>query len=788
MDAKSALSLFRFNTLRPAAAQPGSGRQIQYSGPLTEFLLALQKAEPGEAVAQLSRTTKEQMPFFRFDAFAPTEFGPLITGMERLQAISRDPNANMLDQVKEAFASVGGSEAMEKLVNNPGPIWDHYIVSLIERDVAPKQRAALVDALRAAALIRDAGGINNAAALRALLHRSPVLPGWLITKITGKLRQRLPFVIGVTDLMVVKEEWESYRRAAIAHVENVMGTEERTRTLRQLDRRESITFEETERTEVTEEESTASTHSAMVEEIHDVISQQTETNAASLISSYGPQVLVDVYADFNFTTASEETTFSSQEYAQDLVERAAATVTERNLSSSKLTILAETEETHVQHYTNTAPGAEHVIGVYRHLDQIWRAQVYNYGRRLMLDFVVPEPSATWRESRKDTALPEEQLVPPPEFTVSAQDITREEYQNLALEWGASSLPAPPPLTVSVSKAVKLEIPQFNLDEASSISMVLGELQIPVDYVGVQAVGRFHGDRKQEGNALANTAHWLVNGTVFTPDASVSTVTLESHTGPFEFGVYTDNYEGGVMSVRVDCQLTAEGEQKWQNAVYDALKAANDRAWDRHRSALSNRQALKRVEQETTHPDTKRRIIREELKRGAISVLTEQNFEQAGSTQIDTSAGVPIPQIDFQEARLEGRLARFFEEAFEWEEMTYLCYPYFWARRSEWYDLMAARDPDFQFNGFLSAGAARVNLAVRPGFEAAVLWFLATGQVWFGGPTPVVSDPMYVALIDEIVESKGRSLIDPEPVGDSWTYALPTNLVVLDPDASLIPPD
>jgi hypothetical protein len=50
----------------------------------------------------------------------------------------------------------------------------------------------------------------------------------------------------------------------------------------------------------------------------------------------------------------------------------------------------------------------------------------------------------------------------------------------------------------------------------------------------------------------------------------------------------------------------------------------------------------------------------------------------------------------------GGEGRFFEEAFEWEEMTWITYPYFWGRKSEWTELISFDDPDPVFDDFLKA--------------------------------------------------------------------------------------
>ena len=114
---------------------------------------------------------------------------------------------------------------------------------------------------------------------------------------------------------------------------------------------------------------------------------------------------------------------------------------------------------------------------------------------------------------------------------------------------------------------------------------------------------------------------------------------------------------------------------------------------------------------------------------------------------------------------------------------YLFYPYYWGRKSNWLDRSQLQDVDPQFAEFLKAGAARVVLPVRPGFETAVAHFLDTGEIWDGADPPLLSSPLYVSIIQEIKE---RDLAPGVEVaqGDPWDVRLPTTLVRLRPDGSL----
>ena len=63
--------------------------------------------------------------------------------------------------------------------------------------------------------------------------------------------------------------------------------------------------------------------------------------------------------------------------------------------------------------------------------------------------------------------------------------------------------------------------------------------------------------------------------------------------------------------------------------------------------------------------------------------------------------------------------------------------------------MLTQDTDPQFEAFLKAGAARVVVPVRPGFEAALAHYQETGDVWMGEEMPDMFGDNYLSIIDEI---------------------------------------
>lgn len=208
----------------------------------------------------------------------------------------------------------------------------------------------------------------------------------------------------------------------------------------------------------------------------------------------------------------------------------------------------------------------------------------------------------------------------------------------------------------------------------------------------------------------------------------------------------------MVGIEVTCRRTDRALEKWQTETHTALLEAYQRQRQKYEEQLAALQVQAGVEITGRHPAANRALEKDELKKASISILTDQHYVLFDSIEAGNNG---LPQLDLDEVAAEGRYIRFFEQAFEWENMTYTYYGYFWGRKSEWVRRLHFEDADPMFQAFLKAGAARVVLPVRPGFEAAIDHFMNTGEVWNGGELPDVTSALYVPIVQEIRERTGR---------------------------------
>ncbi|HEX7871109.1 MAG TPA: hypothetical protein VF455_13455, partial [Chryseobacterium sp.] len=97
-------------------------------------------------------------------------------------------------------------------------------------------------------------------------------------------------------------------------------------------------------------------------------------------------------------------------------------------------------------------------------------------------------------------------------------------------------------------------------------------------------------------------------------------------------------------------------------------------------------------------------------------------------------------------------------------------------REKWSSMYQFDDNDPTFRAFMQSGMARVIVTVRPGFEEAVRHFLATGQIWNGGEVPVIDDPLFLSIVDEMRAAVGKKQ------GEPWREKIPTSLTILQADS------
>ncbi len=566
--------------------------------------------------------------------------------------------------------------------------------------------------------------------------------------------------IGVSDLMVTRQRLLRYELGEIAHIENVMKSEKRSREHRSLTRREERVVTESEVTEENERDLQTTERFELQTESEKTIQEDASRQAGvTLTGSYGPSVDFSANVGFASTSSKSNSISTATAHAREIVDRSVNKIQERVRRERTTVTVNEVEVINSHAFENTAPEAEHISGIYRWVDKIYEAQVYNYGRRELIEVVVPEPAALLRYLT--TSAPREGITVPrpmdPGYcTGSGYEFEALEPKHLnsvsALFWASvynvAGITAPPPrfqvLGVALSTKTDEEHPKEALSDNS--------LRVPSGYAARRGV--FKGNKLIfEGQTGAGLEVYV--GRHLAQPSQLVTLNGEAEVVPI--AVLSARSPAFAGTVEIECERTPEHYADWQAKTYNLIMAAYEERRAAYDAALADLEAdAAGPTVRGRNPAVNREIERRELKRGAISQITGQHFDDFDAMRKAVGAE-GFPQADVAEARREGQYILFLEQAFEWENMQYLFYPYFWGRKADWPVSSQITDVDPLFEAFLGAGAARVNVPVRPGFEAAANAYLSTGQLpWTAesdAPTVAAREP-FISIADEMKAQSG----------------------------------
>jgi hypothetical protein len=571
---------------------------------------------------------------------------------------------------------------------------------------------------------------------------------------------------GVADLIVVRQQLTGYEAVDISHVENVLQSERKAREHRRRRETEELIFRETEVTTSEERALESTDRFEMVRETSETIAEEASLSAGLSVSGkYGPTVEFSASAEGSLSRSKEQAVETASTFAREVTQRSASKLTERVLERESLRVTNEVEET-TEHSFDNVDGDGHVIGIYQWLEKVYEAQLFNYGLRTMYEFTVPEPGAFLLEAFRRAHADAVELEKPLRFSLQPNQLTEHNYHFWVHRYGATDVSAPPEPYVTKSldysagggddKVDYNHSAQVQIDEGyravhASVGVVMNiwEDDFSVDVVVGRRPHRFGDDGR-----------WVWS----TP--------LDNERGSVPFGLNTHEVSDIAAVVEVKCQRTERAFTQWRHDTHAKLTQAYRARLAEYEERLAQLEAEADLDVEGRNPAANRRLVRDELKKACISVITDQHYDLFDAIETGSNG---LPQVDLFEAEGEGPYVRFFEQAFEWEHMSWVTYPYYWGRKSEWATRIGIEDTDPDFEEFLKAGYCRVSVPVREGFEGAVDHFVTMGEIWTGGPLPAISSPLFVPIAEEIAERLGRPG-DEVPEGEPWEVRVPTSLV------------
>lgn len=593
--------------------------------------------------------------------------------------------------------------------------------------------------------------------------------------------------IGVGNLLLVRQQIKAYEAGEMAHIENVLRGESKERGTRRLERTEEMLSLITETTKEEERDLQTTERFELQQETAKTIQQDESFNVGVSVSAgYGPFFQVNSNVGFSSATSATEAAKKAFSYAKDVTDRSVSRISERIRREETIRTLHEFEETN-KHGLNNVGGNDHVIGIYQWVDKIYESQVFDYGRRTLFSFMIPEPASLYIKALEAQESEIDELQEPEPFDIRPSVLNEINYGQYVTQYRVKGVEPPPPAFITVSRSFDASAATPGADFTKS-----DRIEIPDGYYAWQAHvslpfirwtttdGTNDGDEIPADTPVFRISVGREHFARHSGDSITQTLSLDDERESIPIAILTLWAASYAANIEIECKRDDRRFEKWQLETHATIMQAYETLQSEYEEKLAAAAARAGVQIEGQNPLENRLTERTEIKRNCISLLTAQHFDLFGAILESPNT---LPRIDFDEAAAEGRYIQFFEQAFEWENMTYIFYPYFWGRKSRWLDRIVWRDVDPTHAEFLKAGAARAVIPVRSGFDAAVLHYLDTGQVWNGGDIPPIGNPLYVDILEEVRERQkapGKEI----PIFESWDVRLPTTLVRLAPDSAL----
>jgi hypothetical protein len=739
--------------------------------------------------------------------------GPALGQLRRLdRELTRRDNRPTVPELVEVLRRIYDREAAGVIAD---PAWPalrtrlgEILVAAVVGAVSPALRADVNRLLLVLALVellaekpvplRTAEDVHH-----ALRWRTILLPVALLRRLHAA-RPVLARRPGFTDLYVVRDEWNRYEAGEIAHIENVLPGEHKKRRHERVDETEQVTTSDRERTETNERDSQTTERF----DLHDASTGDVSIAAhvdgkLDTSGQYGP-THVDTHLGASLDYSQEQADQRATDQSRETVSRAVTRVEERVREIRTTRTLSRITETN-EHALTNASTKDPVVGVYRWVDKVQRVQVFRYPHRYLLEFQVPQPAAWWRwliagKSNRGLLTSE-----PTALTVdgtaggralTASDVTAATYLELGARYSTLGL-TPPPENRVVAVALKRDSPddpgtlKDSKDKEAIRFAIDTTLAVPVGYQATSwtaFVHSWHNYRFANGGGSIRMSVGSGDGAVASDssggsfDKPLSGTVGSVSTGTVPVAIMSDAVYGWSIDVLVTCAPLPETVTAWSIAAYEKIAASFFALQRQHREELAARAVAGGIE--GSSPARNLEVVRTEVKRLVVEMLTGSRF--TGRPAIDPAQPKAVPptgpHVQLGTSATVATEIQFLEQAFEWENLSYVLYPYFWAGEADWPDLADQDGPDAAFDRFLRAGSARVVLPARPRFAEQVQTYVELGALWGGGPVPAPDDEDYLSVADEI---KAQQLApDDGEKGEAWEVRLPTTLVWLENKAGL----
>jgi hypothetical protein len=608
-------------------------------------------------------------------------------------------------------------------------------------------------------------------------------------------------MLGVADYRKVVSTISRYVPAEVAHIENLMAGEFRDKVTTKEISTEITEFESTENETEKLNETTTNDRFQMQNEVARILNDQRTNNTTANVGYSNSGFYANLTTGNSSTTSREDSNKQAVTNAKEITNKAVEKIVSKTKKERTVKITEKFIDVNKYGFDNRG-NDKHISGVYRHINAVYRNRVHNYGKRMTFEFSIPEPARVFKLGKKNiddynlekiiSSIPKPSN--PLDFFEDSTKINQENIKPFFKEFGLK-IPNQFRLEFKFRKEGRIggTTTFFNIGEITEdyyttndgMTFSLNDY-IPINWsINGWVEYQGHGSR-QVGLVIDNQRFILSSGNEKV-DIVKSGSFLTSNT------MTTIELYGGIefctiYEFNINFKLKDDLFIKWQNEQYHKMleqyvinKSIYDKAVEEEISKYKKyRQDILAEENDSNNKNKLklRDLELNTLKRNCQSYLLDQESLENKTRKF--GASLIKFRNDFKNIKVKlnqeldeyTAFVRFLEQAFEWDNMSYTFYPYYWGDELSWKENYNEDSDDLLHKAFLQAGMARVIVTVRPKFEDAVNMYLTTGKIWMGGNLPVYGSSLFVSIANELKNDAEYT------VEDEWESVLPTNLIAL----------
>ncbi|NAS30350.1 hypothetical protein GTQ40_05155 [Flavobacteriaceae bacterium R38] len=502
----------------------------------------------------------------------------------------------------------------------------------------------------------------------------------------------------------------------------------------------------------------------------------------SATGSYGP-VSISASVGYNINTSESTSRRFSAKKVKELTKKASSRAKKDHKITFKVGTEKEVENTSYRELTNTT--TDPVRWDFHRVMKEWRVSLYRYDVRLTYDLVLPEPGSYLLKDYIKIKLLKERLKEDIPFGLSINEITESNWQTLSNTYKVALNP-PPPQTKRMTYGMEVNL------RKDYFAFRHLEIKAPDDYYidpentqGISSgIITERRGRKiafvdpfnvQNKNRLRNGGHADSFLWRFMIDADNEVDAKETDVLDFALDVTFRRKDAALL--------------KWKAENYEILLRAYQEIQEKNRFEIENELEELEAKLVEIDPLILRKKEKEEIMKNVLRFLLGPDFsfypenlsiiENNPDHEIgiyDRDSGSLKPGVTASWLK-QGHIIRFLHHAIEWENVNYIMYPYFWSDTDRWELKSELQHFDFYHRSFLRAGACRVVLTIRPGFEESFLSFMETADT----EEILESDHPYITLAEEMKNmaqerypyTPGANDENPDNLVDQWFEYTPT---------------